>query len=75
MLEDQAGLLIPEECVRAHAELARRNGAEIHEREAVTRWSSDSAGVRLVTERGEYRAKHTVFTSGPWTEKLVRIWA
>ncbi|MBA2707423.1 MAG: N-methyl-L-tryptophan oxidase [Gemmatimonadaceae bacterium] len=72
MLEDQAGLLLPEEAIRAHAELAVGNGGEIHANEALTGWSSDRSGITATTEQGIYRARHAIFTSGAWTDKLVR---
>ena len=72
MLEDQAGLLIPEQCVAAHAELAVMNGAKVHANEPVISWASDAAGVTVRTARDTYRADHVVFTAGPWTDKLLR---
>ena len=72
MLEPQAGFLLPERVVAAYAEAALRSGAELHGREAVVNWSSDAAGVTVVTTRGEYRAKHLVFCGGPWSGTLLR---
>jgi sarcosine oxidase len=65
--EENAGLLIPEKCVSAHARLAREAGAEIHSDERVLEW--DEGSVR--TTQHDYRAKKIIFTAGPWTEKLV----
>jgi sarcosine oxidase len=42
--EPMAGFLLPEAVVMSYAELARRQGAEIHEEEAVLEWSSPSSG-------------------------------
>ena len=72
MLEPQAGFLLPERVVSAHAEAALRNGAELHGREAVMDWSSSAAGVTVRTTRDEYRAKHLVFCGGPWSGTLLR---
>jgi sarcosine oxidase len=71
MLEDHAGLLIPEQCVAAHADLAVMHGAKVHVSEPVISWSSDASGVSVTTARTTYRAARAVFTAGPWTQKLL----
>jgi sarcosine oxidase len=72
LLEQKAGLLLPEKCVAAHTNLARQHGAKINANEQVTDWTSDSAGVTVTTPWATYRARHLVITAGPWTQKLVR---
>src|SRR5580698_544528 len=52
MLEPNAGFVIPEASVAAHALLALGHGAELHGREAVTGWSANASGVEVVTDRG-----------------------
>ncbi|HEX8523267.1 MAG TPA: N-methyl-L-tryptophan oxidase [Tepidisphaeraceae bacterium] len=68
MFEENAGLLVPEKCVAAHARLAREAGAEIHPDEEVVEWGEGW----VKTVRETYRAKQIVFTAGPWTSRLVR---
>ena len=41
MLEENAGFVLPEKAIAAHALLALRHGAELHGQEAVTHWSLD----------------------------------
>ncbi len=72
MLETNAGFVLPEASVAAHALLALRHGAELHGREAVARWSANAAGVEVVTERATYQAGRLVFCGGAWTDQLVR---
>lgn len=72
MLEQNAGFVLPEKSVAAHAWLALRHGAELHGQEEVVRWSADGAGVQVFTERGTYRAARVVFCGGAWTDRLVR---
>lgn len=71
MLEPNAGFVIPERAIAAHAGLALRHGAELHGREAVLRWSADSSGVSVTTDRGSYRAQRVVFCGGAWSERLL----
>jgi sarcosine oxidase len=72
LYEPTAGLLLPERVVAAYAEGAMRMGAELHGHEAVTGWSADDRGVTVTTDRATYTARHLVFTSGAWTDKIVR---
>ncbi len=69
--EPRAGILFPEDCVSAHLELAQASGALLRYDEPLTRWQSDGAGVRLVTNVGEYRARQMLLTAGAWTASLV----
>ena len=41
VLDHQAGFVLPEKAVAAHAELAMRHGAELHGHEAVVQWQAD----------------------------------
>jgi sarcosine oxidase len=72
MLEQNAGFVVPEKAIAAHALLALRRGAELHGREPVTSWSADDSCVKVVTGRGTYRAGQVLFCGGAWTDKLVR---
>ena len=39
--------------------------------EPVRRWAADGAGVRVVTDRDEYRAERLVIAAGPWADDLL----
>jgi sarcosine oxidase len=71
VLEQGAGFLYVEECVRAHLDVARSLGATIHADEAVTGWRSDGRSVAVTTAAGDYQAARLVLTAGPWTGKLL----
>jgi sarcosine oxidase len=71
VLEQQAGFLYVEECVRAHIEAARNYGAEIHAEEPVREWRSNGNEVTVTTDTGEYRAARLVLTAGPWAGQLL----
>jgi sarcosine oxidase len=71
MLEPNAGFIIPERAIAAHASLALGRGAELHGREAVRQWSADAAGVSVTTDRGAYRAERLLFCGGAWSGRLV----
>ena len=69
--EHEAGFLRPEACVAAQLELARRHGAAVHRDEAVRGFEEEAGGVRVWTDRGEYRARRLVVTAGPWLPDLL----
>ncbi|MEX2141820.1 MAG: N-methyl-L-tryptophan oxidase [Pirellulales bacterium] len=71
VLERDAGLLFVERCVSAHAEQARRYGAELHEREEVLGWRADERHVEVVTKRARYAAERLVITAGAWATRLL----
>jgi sarcosine oxidase len=71
ILDHQGGLLRSELAIASHCHVALRHGAHIHAQEPVTDWSADGEGVRVTTQRGQYRAKHLVIAAGAWNAKLV----
>jgi sarcosine oxidase len=70
--EPNAGFLLPEKCVSAHAVLALRGGAELHGHEPVVEWSADKRGVTVRTTRETYSAGHIVICGGAWSQSLLR---
>ncbi len=71
MQEHEAGYVMPELAITAHAHLAMRHGAVLHGNERVTSWKADTKGVNVTTTRGTYHADQLVFTSGAWTSNLL----
>jgi sarcosine oxidase len=72
VLDQSAGLVLPERANCAHSELAMRHGAELHGREPVVEWHSDGKTVTVKTTRGAYQAAHVVFAGGSWSGKLLK---
>jgi sarcosine oxidase len=69
--EPRAGLLLPEACIGAWHDLARRHGAELRSGEPAERWRADGDGVAVTTARGTYRAARLVLAAGPWMVELL----
>jgi len=69
--EPRAGVLFPEDCVRAHLEQAARAGAELHHEEPVLAWSASPGGVEVETPRGRYQADRLVIAAGPWAPQVL----
>ena len=70
VLQPDAGYLVPEACIDAHASLAVAGGARLQSGERVAGWQSGGAGVIIHTDRGEYTAERLVLCAGPWTGSL-----
>ena len=69
--DDQAGVLFPEECVKAQLDDALRHGATLRFGEAVERWHPDGGGVTVYTADGKYSADKIVFAAGAWNGAFV----
>ena len=71
VFQPQGGLLLPERCISAHAQLAQHHGAEIHTGERVLGWETlPDERVRLRSADGEYMAEKLVICGGAWAAKL-----
>ena len=75
VFEEDAGILFPERCIKAHADMAEREGAEMHFGESVVSWKSSEAtkDARTIvsTNREAYSAERLIFASGSWLPELV----
>jgi sarcosine oxidase len=69
--EEGAGILFPEECIRAHATLADKSGAELHFNEPVAGWKAEDGRVEIRTGNETYTANNVIFSPGAWLTNLV----
>lgn len=68
-----AGFVLPERTIVAHAGGALARGGEVRARERVLEWSDTESGVRIRTERGEVEAERVIFTAGAWSQEVARL--
>jgi sarcosine oxidase len=74
LFEKDAGVVFPEEAIRAHLDLATDNGAHVHFDERVDDWSVAASGaVRVRTSRGQYETDRLILAPGPWAAGLFKI--
>ena len=71
VIEQAAGFLYVEDCVRAHIDAAVSLGAEIRAESPVRDWRASADGVEVVMDMGTYRAAKLVVTAGAWATKLL----
>lgn len=71
LYQPQGGLLVPERCIAAHAELAQGHGAELHTGERVLGWDIlPDERVRVRSDQGSYLAEKLIICGGAWMAKL-----
>ncbi len=71
LYQPQGGLLVPERCISAYAELAKARGAAIHCGERVLGWDILADDRLLVrTDEGRYITEKLVICGGAWAYKL-----
>src|SRR5262245_7894052 len=71
VLDKVAGVLFPEDCIRAHAAAATRAGAELRWQEPVLSWKATGDSVEVKTAQGAYLAGTLVLCAGPWMGELM----
>ena len=71
LLEERAGLLLPERCLEVSLRLAKEHGAELRMGEPLRAWRVENGAVTIETEGAEYRAARMVLSAGPWLPELV----
>jgi sarcosine oxidase len=74
LFENEAGIVFPEEAIRAHLDVAVDNGARVHFDEQVEDWDVASSGVVTVrTSRGRYECDRVILSPGAWASELFKI--
>ena len=69
--EPEAGVVFPEDAVRAHLDVATRHGAELRFDERVVGWRvAPDGSVQVTTARRQYEAGQLILTPGPWAPDL-----
>jgi sarcosine oxidase len=71
VLDKVAGVLFPEDCIRAHAAAATQAGAELRWQEPVVSWNATDDTVEVTTAQGTYVAGNLVLCAGPWMGELL----
>jgi sarcosine oxidase len=69
--EKRAGILFPEECIKAHLAGAVAMGAEIRCEETVERIVPSGGGVEVCTSKGRYLAGKVIVSAGAWVGELL----
>jgi sarcosine oxidase len=74
LFEHEAGVVFPEEAIRAHLDVAVDNGAHTHFDERVERWDVLPSGlIEVRTSRARYETARLVLAPGAWAPGLFKI--
>jgi sarcosine oxidase len=72
--ESEAGVVFPEEAIRAHLDVAVDHGARVHFDEPVEGWRVTASGtVEVTTTRSRYEAGRLVIAPGAWAAQLFQL--
>ena len=69
--EKRAGILFPEECIRAQTSIAEKHGATLNFNEPITRWDVKNNHVEVRTTKETYSSDFAVFSTGAWLPSMV----
>jgi sarcosine oxidase len=69
--ERRAGILFPEECIKAHLAGAAARGAEVRCGEMVLSIVPDGDGVEVETTKGRFLAGKVIVSAGAWVGELL----
>ena len=74
LFEHEAGVVFPEESIRAHLDVAADNGARLHFNERVEGWDVTDAGVIEVrTARARHQTARLILAPGAWAPQLFKL--
>ena len=71
VLEKEAGILFPEECIRANLSLAKENGAVLLYNEKVISIQPLHDRVEIITDKGNYTTGKLIVSAGAWLNQLL----
>jgi sarcosine oxidase len=74
LYEGEAGIVFPEEAIRAHLDLAVDHGARVHFDERVEDWNVSASGVITIrTSAARYETERLILAPGSWAPSLFKI--
>jgi sarcosine oxidase len=71
VLEKEAGILFPENCISTFLEQAQKNGATLRYNERVLDITPAKDKVEINTSRGKYITEKLIISAGAWVKELV----
>ncbi|HVU59111.1 MAG TPA: N-methyl-L-tryptophan oxidase [Puia sp.] len=71
LLEKEAGILFPEECIRTFLDQAAAQGAAIHYNEPVMKITPTKNSIEITTAKGRYSVGSLILSAGAWTNQLL----
>lgn len=74
LFDPAAGFLRPEQCLRAHLDLAEKHGAHLVYGTPVIDWDASESAVTVETGSAKFSAERLIITAGPWSANVIKDW-
>ncbi len=71
VVEKEAGILFPEECIKANLQLSANNGAVLLFDEKVISIQPHHNGVEIITDKNKYQTHKLIVSAGAWLNQLL----
>ena len=71
VLEKEAGILFPEECIQTFLQQAQKNGASLCYDERVVRIIPSGNTVEIITDKSRYTTSELIVSAGAWLNELM----
>lgn len=71
VVEQNAGILYPEACIKANLKQAADNGATLLYNEVVTAIIPKNNSVEIITDKGKYQSSKLIVSAGAWLNDLL----
>lgn len=71
ILEKEAGILFPEECIRTFLDQAAAKGAAVHYEEPVIKIEPAAGSIAITSTKEKYSVGSLILSAGAWTNQLL----
>ena len=71
VLEKEAGILFPEDCIETYLDQAHKNGASLQYNERVLKIIPFDDSVQIITDEAIYRTSKLIVSAGAWLNQLM----
>lgn len=71
ILEKEAGILFPEDCIQTFLQQAQKNGASLNYNERVIQIIPNDNTVEIVTDKNQYTTSQLIVSAGAWLNELI----
>ncbi len=71
ILENRAGILFPEKCIKNYLESAKNNGVKINCNEKMISWKSNKSNIKVITDKNVYYTDKLILSTGAWIKEII----
>ncbi|MBC7473105.1 MAG: N-methyl-L-tryptophan oxidase [Candidatus Sericytochromatia bacterium] len=71
ILENRAGILFPEKCIKKYLEYAKNKGVKINYNEKMISWKSNNSNITVTTDKNVYYTDKLILSTGAWIKEII----